>query len=56
MHYHAKILCKNEAINWWIEQSEIPSSETKEVTDDLKQHRNKTAAYYGINWAKSRIR
>nr|QMP82116.1 polymerase PB2 [Hymenopteran orthomyxo-related virus OKIAV173] len=56
-HHHGRILCKKEAIEWWITKSEVPTKETQDVIDILmKQHRKEVSDYYSMNWLKASIK
>nr|QMP82396.1 polymerase PB2 [Coleopteran orthomyxo-related virus OKIAV158] len=55
-HRHNRILCKKEAIEWWIENSNLPSDKTIKVIDILFQTpRKDVEAYYNVEWKSVRI-
>lgn len=55
-HYHGRILCKKEVIEWWINEAEEPGEDTIKVIDILmSQHRKEVSSYYNINWRNVRI-
>jgi len=56
-HTHGRILCKKEAIDWWVERSDIPSKEVQASIDILyRQSKEEVDRYYGIDWSESRIK
>nr|QPL15313.1 polymerase PB2 [Hymenopteran orthomyxo-related virus OKIAV175] len=55
-HFHGRILCKKEAIEWWIGKSEEPKKDTLDVINILlKQHRKEVSSYYDIPWQSVHI-
>ncbi|KAG5871347.1 hypothetical protein JTB14_019744 [Gonioctena quinquepunctata] len=56
-HIHGRTLCKKEAIDWWVENSDIPTDNVMQVINILyKSARAETKKYYDINWEEARIR
>lgn len=56
-HRHGKILSKLESIDWWIENSPVPSEGAIKVIELLtKQQREEVRSYYSINWGKANIK
>ncbi|CAH0562840.1 unnamed protein product [Brassicogethes aeneus] len=56
-HIHGRILCKKEAIDWWISNSELPSKEVVKTIDifyDLP--RKEVKDYYSIKWENTRVK
>lgn len=56
-HLYDRIICKKEAVNWWIENAELPSESTLEIINLLYAlPRKMPSEYYNINWKDSRIK
>lgn len=55
-HYHGRVLCKKEAVDWWITNSTIPDEDTIESISILTASTKKDVSLYNsINWSESRI-
>nr|AYP67574.1 PB2 [Old quarry swamp virus] len=55
-HYHGRILCSLKAVEWWVNQSQVPNEGTQEVIDILmEQPRKEVATYSGINWGETSV-
>nr|QPZ88430.1 putative polymerase PB2 [Soybean thrips quaranja-like virus 1] len=56
MHYHGRILCKKEAIDWWVDYSPDLTEGQKHAIDILMEgHRDEVKSYYSIDWSQGRI-
>jgi hypothetical protein len=50
-HNTGRVLCKKEAIEWWMDKSEMPTQELINVIDILyRHHRGETEKYYSSDW------
>lgn len=57
MHSHGRVLCKKEAIEWWINESKVPDQDTKEIINILyASSRKNVKDYYNIDWPNSKIK
>ncbi|KAK4887479.1 hypothetical protein RN001_003750 [Aquatica leii] len=55
-HKHNRTLCKLEAIEWWVDKSEVPSQDVIDTINVLmKEPRKEVKKYYEISWAGSRV-
>lgn len=53
MHDRSRILCKLEAIDWWIDVSPLPNELTIDTINLLyKKHKDEAKLYYSIDWLK----
>nr|QED21505.1 PB2 [Lestrade virus] len=56
MHHASRILCKKEAIDWWVDESPLPDDSIKAVIDILfRMPREEVKKYYSIEWQSIRI-
>ncbi|CAG9761502.1 unnamed protein product [Ceutorhynchus assimilis] len=55
-HYHGRVLCKKDAIEWRITKSPVPEESSLAVTNILmKQARKDVELYKSFNWSRVRI-
>lgn len=55
-HMHGRILGKKEAIDWWVENSELPTDGQTEAINILyRQHRKEVNDFINMNWSQTRI-
>lgn len=56
-HTHGRILCKKEAINWWVTKSRVPDENIVQAIRILYGPLEKEVeAYFSINWRDARIK
>nr|QMP82327.1 polymerase PB2 [Coleopteran orthomyxo-related virus OKIAV184] len=57
MHISGRILCKKEAVDWWIEEAVLPNEDTKRVVQILyESHEKAVELFFSINWRLCRIK
>lgn len=56
-HTHGRVLCKKEALDWWVEESQVPDDNLRRAIDLLyKQPREEVKRYYSIDWHSAAIK
>lgn len=56
-HNRDRILCKKEAVDWWVEEAPLPTEEQMKVIDVLyKFPRKEVSDYFGIDWRNGSLR
>uniref|UniRef100_A0AAT9J9Q7 Polymerase PB2 n=1 Tax=Blattella germanica orthomyxovirus 1 TaxID=3133491 RepID=A0AAT9J9Q7_9ORTO len=54
---HDRVLCKKEAIDWWIDNAEVPKEGLLGVINTLyKEPREQVRLYLKIDWSKTELR
>ncbi|RZF32581.1 hypothetical protein LSTR_LSTR016046 [Laodelphax striatellus] len=55
-HNRERVLCKVEAVSWWLHSAPIPDEEQQKVIDVLyKTHRKEVSSYMSVNWKEGRL-
>nr|APG77877.1 polymerase PB2 [Jingshan Fly Virus 1]APG77899.1 PA [Jingshan Fly Virus 1] len=55
-HQYGRVMCKLEAIEWYLEKAEIPSEDVKKAIDVLYHNKRiEVSQYFSFNWRKATI-
>uniref|UniRef100_A0AAT9JA19 Polymerase PB2 n=1 Tax=Cryptocercus meridianus orthomyxovirus 2 TaxID=3133493 RepID=A0AAT9JA19_9ORTO len=55
-HQHGRVLCKLEAVDWYLNNSKAPTNDIKKAIDILfETKRNQVKFYYSFDWSRARI-
>nr|AVR52568.1 PB2 [Photinus pyralis orthomyxo-like virus 1] len=56
-HRHNRVLCKKEAVDWWVSASPVPEPDTVALINILfEQPRKEVKDYYSMRWGDTRVR